>query len=83
MSNFSKGIEHRKDRKEKDKARKDKLSSYFFDLSKATYTIMVVGLLVNVIQEQNFTNLVLDVAVVLGVILSITLAKIGNNILKK
>ena len=83
MSNFSKGINQKKDNKEKNKVRKEKLASYFFDLSKVTYTVLVVGLLVNVIQEQEFTNIVLDFTVVIGAIISIVFARIGNNILKK
>lgn len=83
MGNWSKQLEEQKDKKELNRSRKEKLASYFFDLSKVTYTVLVVGLLVNVIQEQDFTNIVLVISVVLGVLISIIFARIGNNILKK
>lgn len=83
MSEFGNRVKKGVERREKDKTRSEKLASYFFDLSKVTYTVLVVGLLVNVIQEQNFTNIVLDVTVVVGVLLSIVFAKVGDNILRR
>jgi hypothetical protein len=83
MGNWAKQQEEAKESKEKNKVRQEKLASFFFDLSKITYTVLVVGLLVNVIQEQDFTNFVLVVSVVVGVLISIIFARIGNNILKK
>jgi len=83
MSNFGKNIEQKKERKEKDKSRKDKLSSYFFDLSKVTYTVLVVGLFVFIIQNETYRNISLNIGVLIGICFAILFARIGNNILKK
>lgn len=83
MSNFVKNIEQKKERREKDKTRKDKLSSYFFDLSKVTYTVMVVGLFAFIIQNETYKNISLNVGVFIGIGFAILFARIGNNILKK
>lgn len=43
MSEFSNQVERKKERKEKDKTRRDKLAGYFFDLSKLSFAGLVIG----------------------------------------
>ena len=80
MSKFSESIEHKKEVKEKDKVRREKLASYFYDSSKLVLAGVVIG---------GFTPIYTDNTEVvnLGVILivsvaTILLAWIGNKILK-
>lgn len=82
MSKFSENIEKKEDKKVKDRTRREKLASYFFDLSKVTYTVLVVGLLVSILQEEDYMNIPLNILVVIGVLAAITFAKIGNNLFK-
>lgn len=82
MSEFSNQLEKKKDRKEKDKVRREKLAGYFFDLSKVTYTVLVVGVLVSILQEKDYMNIPLDVVVLVGIISAVVYARIGNNLLK-
>lgn len=82
MSNWSKQQDIRKESKEKDKIRKEKLATYFLDLSKITYTVLVIGLVVTLLQNEQYKNFLLDGLVLLGSIIAFVFAKIGNNILK-
>lgn len=43
MSNYSRQIEKREERKEKDETSRETLGKFFYDLSKTTFTIMVLG----------------------------------------
>ena len=52
MGNWSEQQEVRKEVKEKDKVRREKLASLFFDLCKVTYTVLVVGLLVTLCKQS-------------------------------
>lgn len=83
MGNWSERQEVKKETREKDKVRREKLSSFFFDLSKITYTVLVVGLLVTLFQNELYTNHLMTALVVVGIIVAFEFAKIGNNILKK
>ncbi|WP_444343138.1 hypothetical protein [Phocaeicola sp.] len=82
MGNWSEQQEVRKEVKEKDK-RREKLASLFFDLCKVTYTVLVVGLLVTLFQNELYTNYLMIALVVVGVLVAFEFAKIGNNILKR
>ena len=80
MGNWSEQQEVRKEVKEKDKVRREKLASLFFDLCKVTYTVLVVGLLVTLFQNELYTNYLMIALVVVGVLVAFEFAKIGNNI---
>ena len=82
MSNFSRQMEERKDRKDKDKTRKDKLAGYFFNLSQVSFTALVVGVPVTLFKEELYDNYILMTMIVIGIVFTISFAKIGNNILK-
>ena len=80
MSNFSKMQEEKKERKEKDKTRREKLAGYFFDLSKLSFAGLVVGVVIplysNLADENNWYS------ICTGIILTIISASFANKILK-
>ena len=76
MGNWSEQQEVRKEVKEKDKVRREKLASLFFDLCKVTYTVLVVGLLVTLFQNELYTNYLMIALVVVGVLVAFEAAKL-------
>ena len=80
MGKFSEHIELKKEHKEKDKVRREKLASYFYDLSKLILAGVVIGGLAPI-----YTNNMDDVnigVILIGSVATILLAWIGNKILK-
>lgn len=82
MGNFTKQNEERKERKEKDRTRREKLAGFFFNLSQVSFTALVVGIPVTLFKEELYDNYILMFMLVIGIIFTIAFAKIGNNILK-
>ena len=82
MSNFSKQNEERKEKREKDKTRREKLAGFFFSLSQVSFTALVIGIPVTLFKEELYDNYILMIMLVIGIIFTIAFAKIGNNILK-
>jgi predicted ABC-type exoprotein transport system permease subunit len=80
MGNWSQQQELKKEAKEKDKIRKEKLASYFLNLSQLTFVALVLGgitpLYTHIETEINWYVLVA------GVLLTVILATVGNKILK-
>ena len=80
MGNWSQQQELKKEAKEKDKIRKEKLASYFLNLSQLTFVALVLGgitpLYTHIETEINWYVLVA------GVLLTVILATIGNKILE-
>ena len=80
MGNWSQQQELKKEAKEKDKIRKEKLASYFLNLSQLTFVALLLGgitpLYTHIETEINWYVLVA------GVLLTVILATIGNKILK-
>jgi len=72
--------ESRKERKEKNKVRREKLAGYFFDISKLSFTGLVVGVLLPLI--SNSQDISIWIAAVMGLLLTISAALLANNILK-
>lgn len=80
MGNWNERQEANRERKEKDKTRREKLSGYFFNLSQLTFVALVLG---------GVTPLYTDIesgvnryVLVAGIILTVILAYIGLLILK-
>ena len=80
MGNWSQQQELKKEAKEKDKIRKEKLASYFLNLSQLTFVALVLG---------GVTPLYLDVEhsvswllIAAGALMTFIFAGIGNSILK-
>jgi len=80
MSEFGKSHEIRKERKEKDKVRREKLAGYFFDLSKLSFAGLVIGIVLPLFSDSQ--NSVMWAVISLGCILTISSAMLANKILK-
>lgn len=80
MGSWSNQQEAKKETKEKDKVRKEKLASYFFDLSKLSFAGLVIGIVVplysNITNENNWY------VVITGIMLATISALLANKILK-
>ena len=78
--NFIKQQEERKDAKERDRLRRDKIAGYFFNLSQLTFVALVLGTITPIYtnNEYGINWYVLSV----GLALTIVLANIGSKILK-
>lgn len=80
MGNWSEHQEAKKERKEKDKTRREKLAGYFFNLSQLTFVALVLGGVTPL-----YTNIEIGInwyVLTAGIILTVILANIGNLILK-
>ena len=80
MGKFSEQIEVKKEVKEKDKVRREKLAGYFFDLSKLSFAGLVIGIVLPLF--TNVGDLKIWFAASLGLILTILSALFANKILK-
>ena len=80
MGNFIKQQEERKNAKERDRLRRDKIAGYFFNLSQLTFVALVLGTITPIYtnNEYGINWYVLSV----GLALTIVLANIGSKILK-
>lgn len=80
MGNFIKQQEERKNAKEHDRLRRDKIAGYFFNLSQLTFVALVLGTITPIYtnNEYGINWYVLSV----GLALTIVLANIGSKILK-
>lgn len=80
MGNWSEQQEAKKENKEKDRVRKEKLAGYFFDLSKLSFAGLVIGVVIplysNMADENNWYS------ICTGITLSIVSALLANKILK-
>lgn len=78
--NFIKQQEERKNAKERDRLRRDKIAGYFFNLSQLTFVALVLGTITPIYtnNEYGINWYVLSV----GLALTIVLANIGSKILK-
>lgn len=74
--------EAKKEVKEKDKVRREKLAGYFFNLSQLTYTALVLGSILLFFQGNNIAIGLVVIMLLLGCLLAYSLDKIGNNLLK-
>ena len=82
MGKYSKQIEIKKELKEKDKVRKEKLAEYFFSLSNTLFGSLVIGLSLMLLDESNiFDEKAAWSLLISGLFMLIGLAKIGNNFL--
>lgn len=82
MGTYTKQIEQRQERKEKDKVRREKLAGFFFNLAQVSFTVLVIGVPVTLFKDELYDNYILMILLVIGIIFTIAFAKIGDNILK-
>lgn len=81
MGNWSERQEEKREGKEKDKTRREKLAGYFFDLSKLSFAGLVVGGIVS-IKPDNIDYSIEIYRAIIGCFFTISLARIANIILK-
>ncbi len=82
MGSWERQQENIKETKEKDKNRKDKLAGFFFNLAQVSFVTLVAGLLITLTKDSLYDNYILMILVVMGIILTVVFARIGNNLLK-
>lgn len=70
----------RKERKEKNRVRREKLAGYFYDISKLSFTGLVIGVLLPLI--SNTHDISIWLAAIMGLVLTIVAALLADNILK-
>lgn len=80
MGNWSEKQEAKKEVKEKDKTRRDKLAGYFFDLSKLSFAGLVIGVIIPLYSDLSNENNWYSICT--GIILTIISAALANKILK-
>lgn len=73
-------FENRKEQKEKKKVWREKIASYFFDLSKLAFAALVLGAIPPIFNEEAPASKL--VTVLLGVFIAFAFAILGNKILK-
>lgn len=79
MSDFSIQQNKTKEKAERNKTRRDKLASYFLDLSKLTFAASVLGGFAPLLDENSMHSWL---NLIFGIIATFIFAKIGNSILK-
>lgn len=79
MGSWSEQQEVKKEVKEKDKVRREKLAGLFFDLAKLSFAGLVVGGIVSMKPDVDITDIY---RVIIGGISTIIFIRIGNTILK-
>lgn len=72
--------EAKKEGREKDKVRREKLAGYFFDLSKLSFAGLFIGLVLPLF--SNVSDITIWLAVLFGSIVTISSALLANKILK-
>jgi hypothetical protein len=80
MGNFSRQQEEKKDVREKDKTRREKLAGYFFDLSKLSFAGLVIGVVIPLYSDLSNENNWYSICT--GILLTIISAVFANKILK-
>lgn len=80
MGNWSEQQEVKKEVKEKNRTRREKLAGYFFDLSKLSFAGLVIGVVIpldsDISNENNWYS------ICTGILLTIISAVFANKILK-
>lgn len=80
MGNWSERQEEKREGKEKDKTRREKLAGYFFDLSKLSFAGLVIGVIIPLYSDLSNENNWYSICT--GIILTIISAAFANKILK-
>ena len=80
MGNFSRQQEEKKEVKEKDKTRRERLAGYFFDLSKLSFAGLIIGVVIPLYSDLSNENNWYSICT--GILLTIISAFFANKILK-
>ena len=80
MGNYTKQIEVKKERKERDRTRREKLAGFFYDLAKITFAGLVIGVLSPFLSGENEASDLYSITI--GIVLTILSAMLANKIMK-
>ena len=80
MSNFEENRKAKEERKERDKASRENLGKFFYDLAKLSFATLVIGSTASVIIQEN--NLESWIIISIGAFVTYIFAYIGYKIIK-
>lgn len=80
MGNWERKQEEKREGKEKDKVRREKLAGYFFDLSKLSFAGLVISIILPLLSDVE--NIVMWIVAFFGLVLTASSALLANKILK-
>lgn len=80
MGNWERQQEAKKEIKEIDRVRREKLAGFFYDIAKLSFAGLVVGVVMPIFSDSKNENN--WYVIVLGIILTILSASLANKILK-
>lgn len=84
MSNFAEKREKRMKQEKHDNERRTALSKFLYNLALACFTILVLGNATTLINEDNREyNTYNAIAIAMGLIATIALARLANNLMRK
>ena len=84
MSNFAEKREKREKQEKHDSERRTALSKFLYNLALACFTIMVLSNATTLINEDNREyNTYNAIAIAMGLIATIALARLANNLMRK
>lgn len=84
MSNFAEKREKRTKQEKHDSERRTALSKFLYNLALACFTILVLGNATTLINEDNREyNTYNAIAIAMGLIATIALARLANNLMRK
>lgn len=82
MGNFSNQQEAKKEAKERDRTRRENIAKYYLDLSKLTFTALVLGSITCIVTGKDINPWTIFGVMFGGIATTVILAKIGNQIFK-
>ena len=80
MGNWTDKQEVKKERKEKDKTRREKLAGYFYDISKLSFGGIVASIILPLLSDTE--NKTMWCVALFGISLTVSSAMLANKILK-
>lgn len=82
MSKFAEQQKMKDEAKDRDKTRRENIAKYYLDLSKLTFTALVLGSITIIITGKDINYLAVAGMMAGGIASTVILAKIGNQIFK-
>ena len=83
MSNHSEREKEKEEKRNRERTRKEKLAEYFFAMSNTILGSLIIGVALVIYENgKNYDWWINTIVIITGLIFLVTLAKIGNNILK-
>lgn len=80
MGNWEKRQQDKREGREKDRVRREKLAGYFFDLSKLSFAGLVISIILPLLSDVE--NVIMWIVAFFGLVLTASSALLANKILK-